>query len=694
MTGTILFEPMIPWPAIAALFGAGLLLVVFGAFRRSRGMVLRVLVLSVLALALLDPRIVREKRESRPDVAVVVVDDSRSQNVGERRRRTEEALAALQEAAAAEGDLEIRVVRASDGGLDETDEGTPLFTVLDDAMAEIPAQRFAGAVMITDGQVHDVPGLEGSIAEKGPLHVLLTGTEGERDRRLIIDSYPSFGLVDKEVTLVYRVEDRGVGATDAEAAPPVNVRVRKDGGEPTTAAVRVGQPEILTITLDHAGPTVVELEADPVEGELSVVNNRAAVSINGVRDRLRVLLVSGQPHAGERSWRNLLKSDPSVDLIHFTILRPPEKDDLTPLRELSLIVFPIQELFAAKLNEFHLIVFDRYVVRDVLPPAYFRNIENYVRQGGALLVSAGPEFAGLRSLYDTELGAVLPGAPTGQVIEQGYKPSVSEVGGRHPVTAALIPAADPDNPGWGRWMRLIDADARSGNILMQGPEERPLLVLDRVDEGRVAQIMSDHAWLWSRGYEGGGPYDELLRRVAHWLMKEPDLEEERLRAQFDDRQLTIERGSLDPEHPPVTVTAPSGTEEEVDLSNPVNGVARAVVPADETGLYQVSDGEKTALAAAGTLNPVEFADLRATDELLAPLVEASGGGMVWLADNGSPNLRRTRPGRDSAGNGWIGLVRNDAYAVVGRAPLSLMPGLLVLALALGGLMAAWYREGR
>ncbi len=704
MTGSITFDPILPWPLIATLFGIGAMFVLLGAVRRSRGMLLRLLVLSVLALALLDPRIIREERESRPDIAVVVVDESRSQNVGERRARTEQALAKLSEAAASHNDLELRVVRSTDRGRDRLDEGTTLFRSLDEALAEIPARRFAGAILITDGQVHDVPPLgkresapdgEGRFARlSGPMHVLLTGKRGERDRRLIVESTPTFGLVDKEVTVVYRVEDQGVGQTPSAGAPQVHVTVRRDGGEPEPMTVTLGRPTPLTFKLEHAGPTVVELEAEPVEGELSVLNNRSAVSINGVRDRLRVLLISGQPHAGERTWRNLLKSDPSVDLVHFTILRPPEKDDMTPLRELSLIVFPIQELFQVRLHEFNLIVFDRYIVRDVLPPSYFDNIQNYVRKGGALLVSNGPEFAGNRSLFDTPLGQIMPGTPTGQVIEQGFPPLLSELGTRHPVTASLPVGLNPARPEWGRWLRQVEVDVRSGQSLMEGVDNRPLLLLDRVEEGRVAQLMSDQTWLWARGYEGGGPYAELLRRVAHWLMKEPELEEERLAAHIEEGRLTIERGSLKPELPSIEVTTPSGEIHTLALTPARGGLARAAMPVEETGLYRVSDGEKIALAASGNLNPVEFADLRTTDEKLASVAQATGGGLIWLDDAGVPDLRRVRADRDTSGNGWIGLVRNEAFTVVGQAPLPLMPGLLILALALGGLMAGWYREGR
>ena len=464
----------------------------------------------------------------------------------------------------------------------------------------------------------------------------------------------------------------------------------------------VGQVNRYTLTLEHAGPTVVELEVERSAEEVSNLNNRTAVTVNGVRDRLRVLLVSGQPHSGEKTWRNLLKSDPSVDLIHFTILRPPEKDDSTPLRELSLIVFPVDELFQKKLYDFDLIVFDRYIVRGVLPFAYLERIADYLEKGGAVLLAVGPEFAGPRSLFRTPLGETMPGAPTGRVLEKAFRPKVSELGHRHPVTSGLAgeavsgDAADEaagSEPTWGRWFRLIEADQRDGTVLMEGPENRPLLIVQRVGEGRIAQLMSDHIWLWARGFEGGGPQAEFLRRLAHWLMKEPELEEESLQMSVEGGRLTVERRSLSPDEVQATVTSPSGKTDTVTLEPGPDGIARAEVPVSEMGLYRADDGERSALVAAGTASPLEFRDLRSTDEWLKPVVKATGGGMAWLGD-GLPELRRTKPGRDAAGRGWIGLHRNQSSIVTGVSEVPLLPGLVVLLLAVAGLSAAWWREGR
>ena len=167
-------------------------------------------------------------------------------------------------------------------------------------------------------------------------------------------------------------------------------------------------------------------------------------------------MVSGQPYPGLRVWRNLLKADPAVDLVHFTILRPPEKQDGTPIRELALIAFPSRELFEVKLKEFDLIIFDNYSRRGLLPLIYLENIARYVEEGGALLEAAGPQFAEPLSLYRTPLARVLPGRPTGETFERGFRPVVTEAGQRHPVTAGL--AAASGEPDWGRWFRQLDVE--------------------------------------------------------------------------------------------------------------------------------------------------------------------------------------------------------------------------------------------
>jgi hypothetical protein len=461
--------------------------------------------------------------------------------------------------------------------------------------------------------------------------------------------------------------------------------------------VPVGTPQNVAIPIPHGGPNIVEIEAAPLAGgELTLVNNRAVVTIDGVRDKLRVLLVSGEPHAGERTWRNLLKSDASVDLVHFTILRPPEKQDGTPINELSLIAFPTRELFQQKIDEFQLIIFDRYARQGVLPIIYFDNITRYVRDGGAVLVAAGPDYASPTSIWRTPLDAILPAEPDGNVTEEAFRPTLTELGQRHPVTRGLE-GSESDPPKWSEWFRIVDTRNANGTTVMQGPDEKPLLVLSREGEGRVALLLSDHIWLWARGFEGGGPHLDLLRRLSHWLMKEPDLEEEALRLNVSGHDLVVRRQTMADEVADVTLTSPSGATQTLKLQPTEPGVWETSVAANELGLWRATDGKLNALVNIGPANPREYAEVTSTTDVLAPLTDATGGDSRRLDEGGRLNVPRivaVRSGDTYKGDDWIGLKMRDVSVVRGIGVLPIFAGLLGVLLLLGSLAGTWAREGR
>jgi hypothetical protein len=690
MSWDFTIAPLLPWPLLVAILVAGLVFMVITVVTRGRGWILRSLALALLLLALVNPSLRNEDRENLSDIAVAVVDHSRSQSFGDRTQRTERALNDLKQAVARLGNTELRVVSVTSNVSAEND-GTRLFSALNEALSEVPPERFAGAVFITDGQVHDVPSDLKQLGLTAPLHGLITGSRKEVDRRIVIEQSPRFGIVGKEQTVRFRVDETG------NKQGPVGVTIRRNNGEEQTIDVLPGQSVSLPVLVDHGGQNITEIIADPLPGEITEQNNRAISIIEGIRDRLRVLLVSGEPHPGERTWRNLLKADASVDLVHFTILRPPEKQDGTPIKELSLIAFPTRELFVEKLDEFDLIIFDRYQRRGILPMMYLANIADYVKRGGAVLIAAGPDFAAEDGLYNTPLNAVLQVVPSGRVLEGGFKPHVTERGQRHPVTRDL-PGGNTTPPHWGRWFRVIDVDKPTGEVVMQGAEDKPLLVLNRQGKGRVALLLSDHAWLWARGFEGGGPHVDLLRRLAHWLMQEPDLEEEALRASARAGELTVERQTMADTTEPVIVRSPSGVAQTVTLSAAEPGLWRASVPADEIGLYRVEQGERRAFAHVGAANPREFIDARSTPEKLAPLVRETGGRVARMADTAGtlelPRVIPVRPGGVTSGNDWIGIRMTEASMLKGVDRLPLFAGLLGLALLLGAFAATWYREGR
>jgi hypothetical protein len=688
MNWSIGLEPLLSWPLLAAVLVPVLLMALAGLWFRQRGALFRFAALLALAAALFNPVMRDEEREPLKSVVGLVVDRSQSQEIAGRADETTRAVAGLQERLARFKQFDVRVVEA--GKSDAADERaeTRLFSALESAFRDVPPSRVAGSIMVTDGQVHDVPANISGLS--GPLHALITGDEGEQDRRIRFERAPRFGIVGKPLELTYRV----IG-TEGETGS-VDVRVSINGEQQTVERATIGQEMPLDIVIPGAGRNIVELAIDAAPGELTETNNRAIALIDGIRENLRVLLVSGEPHAGERTWRNLLKSDASVDLVHFTILRPPEKQDGTPINELSLIAFPTRELFVEKINDFDLIIFDRYQHRDVLPILYYDYIAEYVEKGGALLIAAGPEYAGEQSIARTPLIAALPGLPSGEIVEQGFYPRLTDTGKRHPVTRGLEGSAT-EPPHWSRWFRLIGIDQPEGEIVMSGPDNKPLLVLNRKGEGRVGMFLSDQGWLWARGFEGGGPHVALYRRIAHWLMKEPELEEERLTAAGRGMTLDIRRQTMRDDPGPAQVITPSGKTMNVTLTSESPGVFTGSAETDEIGLYQIGNGDLKALAHVGPINAPEFADTVSTTEVLRPVAEESGGSvrrLAGLTGISLPGIVPVRSAGDASGRDWIGLrTTNDSILKsVRRVPL--FAGFFGLALLLLALGSMWYREGR
>ncbi|MBK1665208.1 hypothetical protein CKO38_09735 [Rhodospirillum rubrum] len=684
----ISFAPLLPAPLIWALAALGLIAVGYGLARRARGAFFRLIPLAALIAVLVNPQSVTERRDPQNDIALVVIDHTLSQSLTGREGEAEAAAASLGAGLAAQPGLETRVIRvdgrAEDRQGGREDAGTALMTATRDALADVPRERRAGVVLITDGQVHDA----GAAFDAGtPVHALLTGPRAQTDRLLLVGEAPGFGLVGRPLSLPVTIED----PTLAEGTP-VTLTLRRDGGAPEERVVPANRAVTLSLPVDHAGANVVEMAVATRENEASVLNNRVALSINGVRDRLRVLLISGQPHAGERIWRSLLKADPGVDLVHFTILRPPNKEDFTPLSELALIAFPTQELFEEKLGDFDLVIFDRYAQRGLMPESYLANVARYVERGGAVLLAVGPEYTQSMGIADSALASVLPAIPTGEIRQERFLPRLSALGIRHPVTADLPQGGE--RPTWGPWLRQVVLDSPRGATLMTGDGGLPLLTLDRVGEGRVALLASDTIWLWSKGWEGGGPQAELLRRLAHWLMKEPELEEEALRARIEDDKLAVSARSLGPLPGLVEVTGPDGATRVWPLTATTPGRAEAAPPAPLPGVYTATTADgRRALAVSGPPNPLETTRVTPTADILAPIAKASGGGVHWL-ENGLPSLRRVGAGQSASGSDWIGLRANGGHVVTGVTLTPLLPVPLALALILGGLVLAWGREGR
>lgn len=690
MSGSILFSPIIGWPILAVLAALVACFIGFAIWRNLAGWIWRGLAAVVILAALANSSLQREDREALSDIVLLVVDETASQKISDRADQTKTALENMRQQIAARPNTQLRIAKLDDA---KNDAGSLLMGTVAEAMADIPQSRLAGVILLTDGQLHDVD-LAPSVP--APVQVLLTGHSTDWDRRLTVKKAPSFAILGEEIMLTLRIDDDGAVPAGIENRTQIEIAI--DGDTPHSYNVPIGKDLELPVTLSHGGMNVIQFTLAQSKGELTLRNNMAVVQINGVRDRLRVLLVSGEPHPGERTWRNLLKSDSAVDLVHFTILRPPEKQDGIPVSELSLIAFPVRELFIDKIDGFDLIIFDRYKRRGILPGVYLDSVRDYVENGGALMVAAGPDFASADSIYHSALADILPAKPTARVLEQGFTPLISEIGQRHPVTEGLekfAPAATESNeaPGWGRWMRQIEVQETSGNTVMTGVGDRPLLVLDRVGEGRVALLASDQSWLWDRGFEGGGPQLELLRRLAHWMMKEPELEEEAIWAEAHGQTMTIIRRTLADEIGPVELNLPDGSKETVTLKQVSPGRYQAEFKGSEIGLYRLKENDQQAVVALGPSAPREFERTIATGDKLLSVVAPMRGGILSVED-GMPTIRNVQAGRVAAGRGWMGITPRQAYLTTDISITPLLPAWLTLLLIAMLSLGAWLREGR
>ncbi|MCA0399378.1 MAG: hypothetical protein LCH38_01025 [Proteobacteria bacterium] len=684
------FSPLLPWPFLAALALIALALGGYLVRQKRRGAWIRLGALFLGLAALTDPRLVSEKRERLSDIVALLVDRSGSQGIGTRMAETEAALSTLAARLRQRPNTELRVIDVFDR--DGAGDGTRLFDALAIALRDVPPDRLAGVIALTDGQAHDIPADLARLGFSAPFHALITGRANEFDRRIELVEAPRFGIVGKEVMATIRIEDQGGNGG------PARLSIRRDGETLASETVRAGQPIQIALKLDRAGLNLFELQIETLPGELTPLNNLIALPVEGVREKLNVLLVSGEPHAGERTWRNLLKADPNVELVHFTILRPPEKQDNTPTNELSLIAFPTRDLFVTKINDFNLIIFDRYSNQTFLPTLYFENMVSYVRDGGAILFAVGPEIVARGGLLSTPLREIMPAEPTGSILERAYRAEVTDLGRRHPVTSNLDGAgAAPGTAQWAPWFRQIAARPRAGQSLMSGVDGLPLLELRREGKGRVGLFLSDHVWLWARGYAGGGPYLDLLRRLSHWLMKEPELEEEALRMAISGNRIVIERRTIGGAPGDFSVTEPGGETLPLTPFEAEPGLWRAEMAIRRAGLYRARNGNLVAFVNAGQANPREFRQVVSTLEALRPVAEATGGGVRRMAANGNvevPRLADIRTGSVFSGPDYIGLKPTEASVLKGLSITPFGLGLLGLLLLLLPLIGTWLAEGR
>ncbi len=672
------FYPFIPINLLLILILLSLSVIFIGFKLKAPGNIFRATLICLIILSIANPTMVSENRENIPDTVALILDLSPSQNINNRKSLAQSSYNSIKTELEKINNLDIRL-KTINGK-----KGSKLFEPLASMVGDISSDRVAGAIIITDGQIEDAPSILENYNFKAPVNIILTGEKEEKDRRLIIESSPRFGIVGEEIKIDIKVEDISANTPNALVTINMNDEIEQ------SRSIPIGEVVTITMPLERAGITSLNIEVEPGKEELTLQNNKSVIEINAIRERLKVMLVSGEPNMGLRSWRNLLNSDPSVDLVHFTILRPPNKQDLTPVGELSLIPFPSRELFQANLNDFDLIIFDQYHLRGILPQFYLKNVVEYVVNGGALLDASGPEYAGPYSLSLSPLQNILPTEPTGDVIVQEFIPIMTKDGERHPVTANL---KDDINSNWGPWYRMVEGLTIAGDVLLEGPDARPLLVLNRVGQGRVAQILSDQSWVWTKSGVNKGPQADLLRRLVHWLMKEPELEENELSAKIDNDTILITKNSLNLDKKPIISTSPDNIKEEIVLEDIGRGKQIGKILSPKEGTWKFSSGNSQISLIVGNSNSSEYLDVRATDNIVKPLVSYTSGSINWVNNEKNiPKIKQIQKNKLTDNSKNIQLIKNEKYYVKNIQQSSLTPWYFVLIFSLILLFLSWYRE--
>ncbi len=691
---------------IAMIAGLGILSAAAGAYGARKGVKgswLRAGAGGIIALALLNPEILREDREKLPTVVLKVVDRSASNQLDGRDKTTQAASDALDKSLSALPGVEVRTIDITGTNKDGAAlDGTNPFTAVNN-LTDLPRDQLGAVIMLTDGQIHDVPVATDALGKGVPLHVLVSGRENEVDRRIVVDSAPHFGLVNKKQDITFHVEDQGAKGPSA----PVTVTVSSEGHILSTQQVTPGQPVKMTVDIPHAGPNIIEFKTEPLKGELTPVNNQTVATIEGIREQLNVMLITGKPNPDTRLFREMIRSNPDDNLIHFMIQRLPTQLDDTPDSEMALAPFPFDEVFEDKLSKFNLIIFDNFDDQGVVLADYLENISKFVKNGGAVLVVAGDEFDGPNSLKNTPLGAILPVQPGAQADKGDFTPQLTDLGRRHPVTRDLDPSGDKQ-PHWGPWSLLTETGQPTGEVVMEGPNKKPLLVLANVGKGRVAVLASSSLNLWKNGYQGsgeyaGGPYGEIIRNISGWLMKDPALEEEALRMAQQDGKLVIERQTVEEKTTPITIHTPSGQTMTIDPVQVGPGLWRATEPLNELGLYKAEQGGKHPVSTfinIGPVNPKEFVNTISSTEIVRNFTRGTGGSVSRMGETPQTlklprieQLDAKQAANGAAGPDWIGIHMRDASNLKDTNRTPIIPPWLALVMAVGLYAGARWREG-
>ena len=645
---------------------------------------LRIFIFLILLILVFNPLINSMRKLHHKDILIVMYDKTQSVIETKKIDQLIKVKKNIKDIIVDEEKLEIVEIEVNNLNNKDGKIQTKIITNVQKAFQKLEKNRVAGVIIVTDGIIHDLDKIEEDFIDI-PIHFFLLGNKNERDRSIITENIPEYAVVGKPIDFMFKIIDENF-------QEEVSASFILDGMQILTKTFITNINHQIKLPINHAGENLLEIKINNHPNEITFANNYKVFKINGIHEKLRVMLISGEPNMGLRNWRNILNSDPSIELLHFTILRPPSKRDLTPVKELALIPFPSQELFSADISKFSLIILDQYTLQGILPKKYLDNIVDYVIGGGAILNISGQEYLSDRSLLNSSLVNILPTRPEEFFIGP-FLPSLTDLGKRHPITNTLEKAFK-DNK-WGKWFSFIKANKISGQTLMSA-NKYPLLIINEVSQGRVAQILSDQSWVWNKDRENKGPLVELLRNTIHWLLKTPELQENYLNVIKNNNFITLNLNSLNEGDTSAIITSPSGENLFVLMKDNKNGSLFGKFESTEYGKFniKVNDIEKDFFI--GITDSKELEKVSSSSFLINSFFEKNKQylySITWLGDS-IPKIVKVFNKNNIAGSNWVGLLekkvqKNDTFINKELINWSLIMPLLLLLLFM-----CWYRENR
>jgi uncharacterized membrane protein len=408
--------------------------------------------------------------------------------------------------------------------------------------------------------------------------------------------------------------------------------------------------------------------------ELIEENNQKAFFTDVIINKIRVLHVAGSPSWDVKFLRKALKRNPSIDLVSFYILRDPSDLVFASESELSLIPFPVNEIFSKELDTFDVVIFQDFHFQPYgIFGFHLKNLKDYVsKDGGAFLMIGGSNSFNSGDYGRTVISDILPveldylpKTLSETISNQEFQPELTDIGKNHPITR-IIPNKDENERHWNDMpelesLNIVKGLNPSAMPLLQTPEGQPILAIENVDSGKVAAFMSDSSWRWNfvLGSEGNvSPhYEKFWNRLFLWMLNDPELRDIKVKT---DKPIynpgenakieisTLEEDFINPNgrH---SLTYPNGEEEEIELERTSPNGLSAKVGVGEDGIHKISinpDRESSLYKELNSSEAIfiveppenEIRGPTANENILKSIAEQTGGKYI-TTDQGLEELK-------------------------------------------------------